>query len=182
MDVVGLERAVIAGHSFGATVAQRFALDFPQRVVGLVLEGAFLPRPGNVAVRELWDEVSRFAEEVDPAFVREFQRSTLARPVPDEFFETVVGESLKMPAHVWKAVLEPFRSTDFAADLAALRAPTLIVWGDRDAFTGKVDQKALQGAIAGSRLEIYTGTGHSPHWEEPERYASQLVSFVRQLE
>ena len=44
MDTLGIERAVIVGHSMGATVAQRFAVEYPRRVRALVLEGAFMPR------------------------------------------------------------------------------------------------------------------------------------------
>jgi len=178
MDVVGLDRAIIAGHSMGATVAQRFAIEYPQRTMGVILEGAFLPRPGNPAVAELWGVISTFGDQVDPAFVREFQQSTLARPVPREFFELVVGESLKVPARVWKSALDSFRQTDFAAQLANVRVPTLIVWGDRDSFTGRHDQDAIHAAITGSSLDIYAGAGHSPHWEEPERFAARLTAFA----
>ena len=41
MDVVGLGRAVLVAHSMGAMVAQRFVVDHPARVAGLVLMGAF---------------------------------------------------------------------------------------------------------------------------------------------
>ena len=35
--------------------------------------------------------------------------------------------------------------------------------------------------IAGSRLEVYRGTGHAVHWEEPARFAADLVAFVEGL-
>jgi pimeloyl-ACP methyl ester carboxylesterase/tetratricopeptide (TPR) repeat protein len=178
MDVLGLDRAVIVGHSMGASVAQRFAVDYPQRTRALVLEGAFLPRPGNVAVREFWEEVSRLTDPIDPAFVRQFQQSTLAQPVPPEFFETAVAESLKVPARVWKAALRPFLEVDFVDGVSRIRAPTLLVWGDRDAFATRDEQDALTRTIAGSRLVTYVSAGHSPHWEEPQRFAAQLVEFV----
>jgi pimeloyl-ACP methyl ester carboxylesterase len=90
----------------------------------------------------------------------------------------VVGESLKVPARVWIAALAPYRTVDFAARLATIRVPTLIVWGDRDTFTGGAEQDALKTAIAGSRLVIYEGAGHSPHWEEPQRFAEDIAAFV----
>jgi pimeloyl-ACP methyl ester carboxylesterase len=178
MDSLGIERAVIVGHSMGSTVAQRFAIEYPGRVRALVLEGAFMPRPANDEVRKFLDEVLALKDPIDPAFARAFQQSTLAQPVPPEFFETVVGESLKVPAHVWHAALRPYLTTDFAGDLADVTVPTLLVWGDRDAFTGRSEQDALKGAIAASRLVVYAGAGHSPHWEEPERFAGQVASFI----
>ena len=108
MDTLGIERAVIVGHSMGSTVAQRFAVDYPQRVRALVLAGAFFPRPANTEVRKFLEEVSTLSDPIDPVFVRDFQKSTLAQPVPSEFFDTVVGEAMKVPARVWRAALQPY--------------------------------------------------------------------------
>ena len=147
-----------------------------------MLEGAFLPRAGNEEIREFWNTVSKLIDPVDPAMVRDFQRSTLAKPVPGGFFETMVGESLKVPARVWKRALEPHLTIDFAAELSEIDVPTVLVWGDRDAFTGRDEQDGIKGTISGSRLVTYAGVGHCPHWEEPERFAAQVVEFVMGLE
>jgi pimeloyl-ACP methyl ester carboxylesterase len=179
LNAMQIESAVIVGHSMGSTVAQRFAIDHPLRTRALVLEGAFLPSSKNEAVREFFQTVSGFTDPVDPRVVREFQQSTLSRPVPADFFETIVSQSLKVPARVWKAALEPYTRVDFSGRLAEIRVPTLLVWGDGDAFTLRAEQEALNRAIAGSRLTTYMGTGHCPHWEEPERFAADLTAFVR---
>ncbi|HEU4688311.1 MAG TPA: alpha/beta fold hydrolase, partial [Vicinamibacterales bacterium] len=178
MDAFGLPRAVIVGHSMGSIVAMRVAVEYPERVQGLILEGAFMPRPANAEVSKFLDEVMTLKDPIDPGFVRDFQKATLAQPVPAEFFEMIVGEAMKVPAHVWRAALQPFRHTDFSGELTKVRVPTLVVWGDRDGFTGRSEQDDLIGAINGSRLEVYAGAGHSPHWEEPQRYAGQIASFV----
>jgi pimeloyl-ACP methyl ester carboxylesterase len=179
LDAMQIESAVIVGHSMGSSVAQRFAIDYPTRTRALVLEGAFFPAPHNAAVREFFQTVKGLVDPIDPKVVREFQHSTLARPVPAEFFETIVAESLKVPARVWKAALEPYLTVDFSYQLKEIAAPTLLIWGDRDEFTLQADQDRLNRAITGSRLKTYRGTGHAPHWEEPERYAADLVGFVR---
>jgi pimeloyl-ACP methyl ester carboxylesterase/tetratricopeptide (TPR) repeat protein len=178
MDALSLERAVIVGHSMGSTVAMRFAIEHPKRTQALVLVGAFMPRPANPEVRKFFNEVAALKDPVDSGFARDFQLSTLAQPVPPEFFETVVGESMKVPARVWNAALKPYLTMDFSAELTKIRVPTLLLWGDRDAFTGRGEQDALTAAINGSRLVVYAGAGHSPHWEEPQRVAGQLASFV----
>ena len=69
LDAFQIPRAVIVGHSMGATVAQQFAVDRPERVLALVLEGAFLPKPGNAGVRELCG-VDRQAHRSDRPGVR----------------------------------------------------------------------------------------------------------------
>ena len=85
---------------------------------------------------------------------------------------------MKVPARVWKAALEPFRTMDFSAQLQNVRVPTLLIWGDQDSFTRRPEQDALSQAINGSRLVIYVGAGHSPHWEEPQRFADEIATFV----
>ena len=48
MDALQLNRAVIVGHSMGSGVTQRFALDYPERLLGIVLEGTFASLPGHL--------------------------------------------------------------------------------------------------------------------------------------
>lgn len=179
MDALQIESAVIAGHSMGSGVAQRFAIDYPDRTLGLVLIGSFADLRGNPGVQELWDSaISTLNDPVDRGFVREFQQSTLAQEVPRPYFETVVEESLKMPARVWRAAFEGFLEEGFPEEVGKITAPTLIIWGDQDAFCGRSDQQALLSAIKGSQLSVYHGAGHAVHWEEPERVASDLKAFI----
>jgi pimeloyl-ACP methyl ester carboxylesterase len=125
--------------------------------------------------------VSRLTDPIDPGLVRQFQESTVAQPVPPGFLDTVVTESLKVPARVWRAVFGGFLEDDAAAELGRIRTPTLILWGARDAFCPRRDQDALLSAIAGSRLIVYEDAGHALHWEEPERFAADLVAFTERL-
>jgi non-heme chloroperoxidase len=182
MQALDIGPAVIAGHSMGASIAQRFAIDHPGRTLGLVLVGSLVTWRGHPDFVELWNSVvSTLTDPIDPGFVREFQESTLARPVPPEFLETVVRESLKLPARVWRAVLlEGLLEADFSRELANIQAPTLIFWGDQDALT-RNGQEALTAAIAGSRLVTYAGAGHGLHWEEPGRFAADLTAFVERV-
>ncbi len=99
MDESGLEQAVIVGTSMGSIVAERFALDYPDRVLGLVLASAAITWH-SPALLALWDVVATLEDPVSAEFAREFQESTLARPIPPAFLETVVAESLKVPARV----------------------------------------------------------------------------------
>lgn len=181
MDALELERAVIAGHSMGSHITRRFALDYPDRVLGIVLMATFFRFEGNPAVAELRDAVLKFSDPIDPSFALEFQLSTLAREIPQELLDTFVRESLKAPARVWRDALEGLREDDHSVELGGIKAPTLIVWGDRDAFCPRNDQDALAAAIAGSKLLVYHGAGHALHWEEPERFAADLVAFADNL-
>ena len=180
LDAFELPAAVVVGHSMGSLVAQRFAIDHPERVAGLVLMGAFRTLHRHAGIQELWDAaLSGMTDPVDPAFVREFQVSTIARRVSPEFLNTVVGESLLVPARVWRSTFAHFLETqDFSVGLRRYAGPALIAWGDHDTFASREDQEALHGLIPNSRLVIYMGAGHAFHWEDPDRFVEDLVAFV----
>jgi non-heme chloroperoxidase len=182
MDALKLGPAVIVGHSMGSYIAQRFALDYPDHTLGLVLMGSCTTVCGNPVAVELWDSVvSTLTDPIDPGFVLEFQQSTLARPVPQTLLDTVVQESLKVPACVWRAAFAALLDTDFSGETGKIAAPTLIVWGDQDAFFRRHEQEALAAAIPGAQLVVYPGAGHGFHWEEPARFAADLVAFTARL-
>lgn len=179
MDVRKIEAAVIVGHSLSGSIAQRFALDYPERTRGLVLVGSFASLPNSPVAQQLWEVVSTMEDPVDPGFVREFQESTLAQPVPQEFMETVVQESLKLPARAWREAVAGALKDDLSGERNKIKAPTLLVWGDQDGMVPRTDQDAQTAAIASSRLVVYRGAGHAVHWEEPGRFASDLAAFVQ---
>lgn len=181
MDALGLEAAVIVGHSMGSFVAQRFAMEHPNRTLGILLEASFVSMRANPVVVEFCGLVAELTDPIDPDFAREFQQSTLARPMSPALFETAVRESLKVPARVWRAAFAGFLEDDVAGDLARISAPTLILWGDQDAFCPRGDQEILATEIPDARLVVYPGTGHSYHWEAPQLYVADLTAFVQHV-
>jgi pimeloyl-ACP methyl ester carboxylesterase len=180
MDAKGLGRAVVVGHSMGASVAQRFLIDHPERLIRVVLMGAFADINGNAAVGEfVKSQILPLTDPIAPEFAREWQASTVAHPVQPRFFETVVQETLKVPARVWHQTFTGFLSTPgFTHELARANRPVLLIWGDQDTYTLRKDQDTLLKAIPGARLVVYEGIGHALHWEDPERVVATLVDFV----
>jgi pimeloyl-ACP methyl ester carboxylesterase len=181
MDLLGIDQAIIVGHSMSGSIAQRFALDFPARTLGVVLIGARSSWHRNPDVLALGEYVAATqSDRVDEGFVREFQLSTLAQPVPAAYLETVIAESLKMPTHVWRAVFtECLLRADHTAELGNIDAPVLLLCGGRDGFA-RDEQETLVTSIPGARLQIYADAGHALHWEEPRRFAADLAEFVAQ--
>jgi steroid delta-isomerase-like uncharacterized protein len=150
-----------------------------------VLLGASASLKANPNAREAWNALlSRLTDPVDPELVREGLENTLVRPVPKAVSESLVRENLKVPAFVWRAALDArWRAEgDFAGELDKIRTPTLVVWGDRDVRYPRSEQETIVAAIPGSRLLVYPGVGHLLHVEEPARLASDLASFIQELQ
>ena len=178
-DALDIREAVFVGHSLGTLVCQRLAEWRPDLVRGLVLIGAMAEIPEDLA-DELRTIVASFTDPLDEAFVREFQASTLAAPVPDEFFETLISESMRMPAAAWRATVAGMRADPGRAP-SGITAPTMLIWGDQDGLALRDQQDRLLTALPSCRLEVYRRAGHSPNWEQPQRVAADIAGFVDRL-
>ena len=184
MEAVGIEEATLVGASTGALFAQRVALSYPPRVSRLVLVGAQTPaNEANEVVLGLQEEVRALEDPVPPEFVRAFQEGTIHQPVPQEFLDTVVSESLKLPARVWRDYLEGAVLSidrDYVVELRELDVPTLMLWGEQDPLFPREEQERLAAAIPGASLKVYPETGHAVHWDRPEWVVRDLEEFMKE--
>jgi pimeloyl-ACP methyl ester carboxylesterase len=180
LDAKGLEQAVIAGHSMGSMVAQRFAVDRPDRVSALLLMGAFATLYHDPGLTDYYrSSIAPLTDPIDPGFAREWQLSTLAQPMPEDHLDTVVAETLKVPARVWHETFSGFLETrDFSAELARVTAPALLQWGDRDTYTGRAAQDRLLSVLPDAKLLVYEGNGHAIHWENAAQVTGDVLSFL----
>jgi pimeloyl-ACP methyl ester carboxylesterase len=178
LDALDIERATLVGHSYGTFVARQIAALQPQRVTSLVLIGTGhsthtpVTEGLHAAVRDLPDPIPE-------PFAREFQASTAYRPLPPEFFDQIVVESLKIPARLWPVQVDALMEHDAVASLGKLRAPALLLWGDHDALFSREDQDRFLAAVPSARLKVYDETGHCPNWERPEDVAADIAAFVQ---
>jgi non-heme chloroperoxidase len=184
MEALGIEEATLVGASTGALFAQRVALSYPRRVSRLVLVGAQTPaNEANEVVLGLQEEVRALEDPVPPEFVRAFQEGTIHQPVPQEFLDTVVSESLKLPARVWRDYLEGAVLSidhDYVLPLREIDVPTLMLWGEQDPLFPREEQERLAAAIPGATLKVYPETGHAVHWDRPEWVVRDLEEFMKE--
>jgi pimeloyl-ACP methyl ester carboxylesterase len=168
MNALRIDRATIVGHSMGSFIARRAAEKAPDRITRLVLVGTALT-PRNAVVRDLLTVCDSLTDPVDETFIREFQASTLNRPVPKAFFEQVVAESRKLPARVWRQSIAGL--WDYQPQWPIV-SPTTILGGDLDAVFSSREQMEVFTATEHSTCHIEPGIGHALHWEAPERFVA----------
>ena len=180
MNAAGISSAVLLGSSSGGYVAQQVAIRSPNRVAGLVLVGSPRTLQGRPSFA---DEVERLTDPVDAAWVRKsltwFPRF---HPVPRWYIDDRVRDGARIPAHVWREALNGLTAARPPTDVATITAPTLILWGDHDELLTRDDEERLAAVIPDSRLIVYEQTGHLVLWEQPERLASDLTSFIECLD
>ena len=179
LDALRIGRATVVGHSMGSFVARRVAEVHPERVARLVLIGSGWSG-SNPVTREVQAGLRDLPDPVPPDFARQFQASTVHAPVPPEFFERIVDESLKLPGRLWRAAFDGIIAFEDTGRLARIGARTLLLWGEKDGLFPREDQDRLATTIPGARLTIYPETGHCPNWERPEKVAADLDTFMQE--
>jgi pimeloyl-ACP methyl ester carboxylesterase len=118
--------------------------------------------------------VSGLEDPIDPDFARSFVVGTSSRDVAPE----VLGEILKVPARVWREMFAGLLQYDDLDELGRIAARTMLIWGDADGLVGLSMQEELAARIAGAELIVYPDIGHTPRWEDPSRFASDVAVFV----
>ena len=178
LDALGIERAVLAGHSGSCLVARRVAIDAPDRVAGLVLEASPTTLRGEPALEDfVAGVVSTLSDPIDADFARSVVVDTSSDDVAPEVVDAMTAELLKVPARVWHETFAGLLQYDDRAELARITAPTLLLWGDGDGIVGRAMQEELAQALL-AELVVYPGVGHTPRWEDPARVAADVARFV----
>jgi pimeloyl-ACP methyl ester carboxylesterase len=188
---VGVGRFVIGGNSMGGGVAWAYTLAHPDKVRGLVLVNAAgwpAPREGGpppLVFRLLGNPVGRSVlRSVDPALMAEdglkkaYQDEALVTPA----IVTRYVELARAPGH--RAILTnrgAERRQVTAQTFAAIRAPTLILAGEKDQVIPVASQRGFASAIPGARLIVYPEGGHVPMEQLPDRSAADLDAFMKTL-
>lgn len=186
IEVRGMAPAIVVGHSMGAANAMRLAIDRPDLVRGLVAAGAFASFADKAALAEfVRTTIVPLGTTVPRSLAESFQRDTIAGATAPGLVETMVDECLRTPAAVWREAFARLFDDDFSADIGRIAVPTLLPWGRLDAFAPETDQQRIvrEMRARGGTVEriVYEGAGHALHWEQPERFARDLVQFVAGL-
>jgi pimeloyl-ACP methyl ester carboxylesterase len=196
LDELGLERPALAGNSMGGTWALWYALARPERVRRLVLVGSAPLLPGTHApaplrtmstpvVGALLARVKPNAAMVVRMMASMGEKDTIVRH--PELLATLVATGRDPDATAanraeLRAVLGPlgFRRSALVRpeELRRVRAPTLLIWGDRDPVATVEAARATAELLPQAQLEVLPA-GHVPYLGSPERTAELLSSFVR---
>ena len=141
---------VVVGHSFGGRVAVRLAVRHPELVRSLVITGAPLVR-ATPPPRPSWT-------------FRTLKRLHAAHLVPASVMDRVRRSSgsddYRAAEGVMRGVLVRVVGEDYREDLAAVRAPAHLVWGELDDSAPLAGARLAADLLPGARLDVVAGAGH----------------------
>jgi pimeloyl-ACP methyl ester carboxylesterase len=199
MLVLGHERASIVGHSLGGGIAMQFAYQFPERCERLALvDTGGLGRDVNVLLRAATLPGAEFVlpllaatRLLDAGRLAGRLLGALGLRARTDIEEIARGHATLSDAgaraafvHTLRAVVEPGGQRVNASNRLYLSAhiPFLLVWGEHDSVIPIEHGRATHERVPGSRLEVFTSSGHFPQLDEPHRFIDVLVDFVESTE
>ena len=181
MDLLDIGRAVICGVSVGGIIAQRLALDHPERIRALVLSDTGA-RIGSVqSWQERIDLVCAQGLEAwkEPTMERWFSRRYRQRHAA-----AVRGYStmlMKTTPDGYVGTCYALRDADFRSTASRIKLPTLVLSGAEDIATPPELGRELASLIPGAEFSLIEGAGHLPCIEEPVAVAERMIEFFREV-
>ena len=199
LQVLGLPRVTVVGHSLGGGVAMVFSYQFPERVermalvssgglgreVSPLIRAATLPGAEQVIRWATVPPVLRAVSAVGAAFGR------LGLQPGADLAEMAggvasLGDGERRAAFVRTArSIASFRGQRVsAADRLYLadEVPVLLVWGEEDPIIPVAHGHAAHAALNDSRLEVFADAGHFPMLDDPARFVALLGDWVGSTE
>jgi len=181
LDALGWETAHVFGVSMGGMVAQRLALDRPERLrtlaLGCTMAGGPTATPTD---REVVDTLRRLmlAGQADEAtrqgWFFNVSPTYAADPANVEPFREIVRQLPPMGLPMMGLQLQAIGMHDVADQLASITTPTLVMHGELDRILPVANGRLVAEHIPGARLELFEGVGHLFWWERPRETAQFL--------
>ncbi|MBI4496549.1 MAG: alpha/beta hydrolase [Chloroflexi bacterium] len=178
LDALGVDRAVLVGHSMGAHNAMAFAARYPDRVKQLVLvdmgparnpPANRVPPPADFA--DL-DEAVAYAQQTSP-------QTPLEQQVLRLTWATKVLPNGRLGFKADPRVSDAWQADNLWDELPRITAPTLILRAAlSQTLPEEVGQKMAQ-TIPQARFEVVEGAGHSIHADRPAAFAALVLQFLR---
>jgi pimeloyl-ACP methyl ester carboxylesterase len=160
MDAVALPRAHLVGHSMGGSICARLAAQHPEAVHRLVLVA-----PTGVPMGR-----SR------PGYLLPLLRAVHA--MPPRFLPLLAYDALRAGPRTLVHGARHILAQDLREDLAAIAAPTLLIWGTHDTLVPPTLGTLMQQRIPTARLFLLERTGHVPMYERPRAFNEALLAFL----
>jgi len=161
IEQLGLERPAVFGVSFGGAIALELAVEQPQRLGALIVQGAearFRTTLGATIARRV---LERFPLPNDNRFVNQFFNLLHGgKPEPGPLVDFVVERCWETDQSVMAQRIGLLETFDVGDRLWRIDVPTLVLAGSRDAIVPPARQRALASAIPGASFEILEGAGH----------------------
>lgn len=184
LDAMAIERAHFVGHSLGAVIAARLAVDTPARVASLTLASpagghARLPEAERTRLRE--GRLQSMVRHGPAGMARDRGPHLLGPNATDAQRAAVIDTMARLVPEGYAQAVHMLSIADTLGDVERLPSalPLQFIHGDRDTVTPPEGVRAIARARPDAPVHVLTGAGHACYIEQPEAFARLISDFAR---
>ncbi len=183
ITTLGLRRFSLIGSSFGGQLAAEFVIANKDKgyvdALVLVTPSGLSKEPTEAFTQYIMASLYPSIESAKKAFSLMY----CGKQVDDVYTRDFVNRMLLPNAkYAFISTLLNIREhPDLKDRLSMIDVPTLIVWSEKDLLIPVEHAYVFHKSIKGSRLVILNGCGHTPYYEQPERFASIVDEFLNSV-
>ncbi|MGZ3885470.1 MAG: alpha/beta fold hydrolase, partial [Bacteroidia bacterium] len=184
LDLLGIQKANLAGLSYGSLVSQHFALLFPDYLETLILLSTFAHKtPYYEAIELAWWralELGGYPLMLDIMLPSVLSEDYFRNPlIPIELMKQTRKEANNEKEAMFKLMKATKEREDFRPKLKQIKTPTLIVQGEKDLLLPVHMAVEVNTHIPGSVLKVIPGAGHTLNLEAIPQMAKEILEFVK---
>lgn len=171
---LGIKKPILLGHSFGGRVGILYSARHSFGVSKLVLVDAAGVKPR----RSLGYYLKVYSYKAGKRFWQLVLGNEKAAKRIEKMREKRGSSDYNNSTPMMRAILSKVVNEDLCSVAPAIKAPTLLIWGENDTATPLSDARKLEKLIPDSGLVSFPGCGHYSFLDNPYMFGAVLRSFI----
>lgn len=174
IDRMEIEKVVLIGHSFGGKISIILGSKYPELVDKIVLidSAGLIPKRGPKYYLKVYSFKSlRFIYSKLFFWVKNDEKM-------EKFYKRFGSTDYKNSQGIMRRILVTVVNENLLPLLSKIKAPTLLIWGDKDTSTPLYMGKIMEREIKDSGLVVLEGTGHYSYLDDYQRFTIILRNFL----
>jgi 3-oxoadipate enol-lactonase len=180
LDTLKLENPTIMGLSFGGIIALKFAMRHPYRLDRLIVQGVGARYERGLVQQIASTVLSRFPLPADSPFVNQFFNLLFGgKQKQDSLFDFVTRQIWQTDQSVMAHRFRLAEALDIENQLRYIKAPTLVLSGDRDVLVSPNSLTRLCNGIPNCHLARLPNCGHLVFVTKPDVIVKHVQQFLQ---
>jgi pimeloyl-ACP methyl ester carboxylesterase len=184
LDKLSLEKVHVVGNSMGGFIAAHFAKMYPDRTLSITLiDPAGVVSPANDIDKILAQNNNPFDVNNRAEFDTLYAMTMEKPPKVPNFVIASLSEQYQQHKVELMHIFYQFYGQHMLDDnLGDIRAPTLLLWGEKDQLIHVESVKVWQAGIKNITVKIWSDIGHMPMVEIPQESAQECLCFLKEID
>ena len=175
LEKLEIENPILIGHSNGG----RMIINFAGRNLGKINKIVLIDSAGIIPKRKPKYYIRTYTFKVLKNIFKILPKTEMVNNLKDRILGKFVSSDYKNSPDVLKKTMSIILNEDQKYLMPNIKAPTLLIWGDKDTATPIEDGKTMEKLIPGSGLVTYEGAGHFSYLDKLSNCLLVLDEFFK---